>query len=118
MSESPRELLKGFLSGMRELGETHPEQAGAFMNLLGKFIGPGALDVKTKELIAIGISVYNRCPYCIAYHSHQCLKSGATREEILDAAFVSVGFGGGPSMAYTVTLLKQCLDEFKNDFKK
>ncbi|MDD3890002.1 MAG: carboxymuconolactone decarboxylase family protein, partial [Syntrophomonadaceae bacterium] len=41
-----------------------------------------------------------------------------TREEILDAAMVAVAFGGGPSMAYTVTLLKDSLDEFAPDFNK
>jgi len=30
---------------------------------------------------------------------------------------VSVAFGGGPSMAYSVTLLEECIKEFENDFK-
>jgi len=29
---------------------------------------------------------------------------------------VAVAFGGGPAMAYSVTLLKDCIEEFKNDF--
>jgi len=45
------------------------------------------------------------------------MEAGAVREEILEAAMVAVAFGGGPSIAYTVTLLKECIDEFENDFK-
>lgn len=36
----------------------------------------------------------------------------------MEAAMVSVAFGGGPSIAYTVTLLKDSIDEFENDFKQ
>ena len=51
------------------------------------------------------------------YHSYKSFEAGATKEEILEAAMVSVAFGGGPSMAYAVTLLQACIDEFENDFK-
>ena len=44
-------------------------------------------------------------------------EAGATREEILEAAMVAVAFGGGPSMAYTVTTLKDAVDEFEHDFE-
>lgn len=112
-----REMFKAFTGGLTELSRTQREGVGAFMNLLGKSYAPGALDPKTKELISVGIAVYNRCEYCIVYHTHEALKHGATRPEIEEAALVSVAFGGGPSMAYTVTLLKESLDEFEKDFK-
>jgi len=38
--------------------------------------------------------------------------------EIIEAAMVAVAFGGGPSMAYSVSLLKDSIDEFEPDFKK
>ena len=67
--------------------------------------------------MSVAIGCYNRCEYCIVYHSYKALEAGASKEEILEAAMVSVAFGGGPSMAYTVTLLQECIDEFEKDFK-
>ena len=117
MKKDVRQMLNDFKNGLSSLGETNGENVNAFMNLLGTNYAEGAISTKTKELISIGIATYNRCEYCIVFHSYKALEAGATREEILEAAMVSVAFGGGPTMAYTVTLLKDCIDEFENDFK-
>lgn len=37
---------------------------------------PGALDVLTKEMIYLAVSVTNGCPYCIASHSAAARKAG------------------------------------------
>jgi len=117
MKKDVREMLNDFTGGLGVLAETNGESVNAFMNLLGTNYAPGAVDVKTKELISVGIATYNRCEYCIVFHVYKALESGATREEIIEAAMVSVAFGGGPTMAYSVTLLKDAIDEFENDFK-
>ncbi|MCG8502710.1 MAG: carboxymuconolactone decarboxylase family protein [Firmicutes bacterium] len=117
MAKSPRELLNGFMGGLQDLGKTNEAHVNAFMNLLGKSYEPGAIDVKTKELISVAIGVYNRCEYCIVFHAYKALEAGASREEIIEAAMVAVAFGGGPAMAYSVTLLKDSIDEFEGDFK-
>lgn len=87
------------------------------MGLLGAAYEPKVLDLKTKELMSVAIGCYNRCEYCIVYHSYKAFEAGATKEEIMEAAMVAVAFGGGPSMAYSVTLLKDCIAEFEGDFK-
>lgn len=115
---NPRELLNQFLGGLQEVGKTNPDQVNAFMNLLGASYKPGAMDVKTKELISVAIGAYNRCEYCIVFHVYKALEAGATRQEIMEAAMVAVAFGGGPSMAYTVSLLKASIEEFAPDFNK
>ena len=117
MKRDVRKLLNEFLGGIKELSKETPETVTAFMGLLGASYAPGASDVKTKELISVGIGVYNRCEYCIVYHVYKAFEAGATRAEIIEAAMVAVAFGGGPSMAYSVTVMKECLDEFENDFK-
>lgn len=117
MSKNPREMLNAFMGGLQEVGATNGASVEAFMNLLGASYTPGAVDVKTKELISVAIAAYNRCEYCIVFHVFKALEAGATREEIMEAAMVSVAFGGGPSMAYSVTLLKDSIDEFEKDFK-
>ncbi len=117
MAYDVREMLNSFVGGLEGLSETNPEHVGAFMGLLGAAYEPKALDLKQKELISVAIGCYNRCEYCIVYHVYKALEAGATREEIIEAAMVSVAFGGGPSMAYSVTLMKASIDEFENDFK-
>lgn len=117
MAKNPREMLNSFTGGLEELGKTNGEHLDAFMNLLGTAYQPGKLDSKAKELISVAIAVYNRCEYCIVFHTYKALEAGANREEIIEAAMVSVAFGGGPTMAYSVTLLKDSIDEFEIDFK-
>lgn len=117
MAYNVREMLNSFVGGLGTLAETNQENVDAFMGLLGTTYEPKALDLKAKELISVAIGCYNRCEYCIVYHSYKAFEAGATKEEILEAAMVSVAFGGGPSMAYSVTLLKDCINEFEGDFK-
>lgn len=117
MAKNPREMLNDFTNGLQEVQKTNGEMVDAFMNLLGVDYKPGAVDTKTKELISVAIAAYNRCEYCIVFHVYNALKSGATKEEIMEAAMVAVAFGGGPAMAYTVSLLHDSIKEFEKDFK-
>jgi len=41
---------------------------------------PGALDVLTKELIYLAVSISNGCHYCIASHTASAEKAGMSRE--------------------------------------
>lgn len=116
MAYNVREMLNGFVGGLGELAESNPAQVEAFMGLLGAAYEPNAVDLKTKELISVAVGCYNRCEYCIVYHSYKAFEAGASKEEIIEAAMVAVAFGGGPSMAYSVTLLKDCIAEFEGDF--
>jgi AhpD family alkylhydroperoxidase len=58
---------------------------------------PGKLDRKTKELVALGISVALNCESCMEWHVKQALDAGATREEVREALDVSIEMGGGPA---------------------
>ncbi|WMM25364.1 carboxymuconolactone decarboxylase family protein [Tissierella sp. MB52-C2] len=115
--KSPREYLADFNNGMSSVATTNPEQLSAFGNFTNTVFKDGTIDLKKKELVAIGISVYSRCEYCIVGHAYNALKTGLTKEEIMEAAMVAIAFGGGPSLAYTVTLLKNSLEEFAKDFE-
>jgi AhpD family alkylhydroperoxidase len=57
----------------------------------------GALPKKTKELIAVGISVQINCESCMQWHIEQAAKAGATYEEVLEAVEVGIEMGGGPA---------------------
>ncbi len=83
----------------------------AFARLTAATVTPGALDAKTKELIALGIGIAARCEGCIAYHVHDAIQAGASREEILEAIGVAVMMGGGPAVISACGAL-EALDQF------
>jgi AhpD family alkylhydroperoxidase len=55
---------------------------------------PGALDVKTKELLGLVASLVLRCDDCISYHVAQCLDAGVSRDEMFEAFSVGLVVGG------------------------
>jgi len=73
----------------------------------------GALDSKTKELIALAIGVSARCDGCIAFHAKAAHQRGASREEVLETIGMAIYMGGGPSMVYGAQAL-EAFDQFTN----
>jgi len=102
---------------MRRLGRELSCPVGGFANLHKAAMTGGALDAKTKELIAIGIAVGIHCDPCVAYHVHDALKAGATRAEVLEAVGVAIMMGGGPAAMYACNALA-ALDQFEGAQKK
>jgi len=100
------ERLKEFNEMVSQISKENPDKFAAFAHLLEKVESKGALDVKTKELIALGIGIAKHCEWCISYHISEALKAGASREEILEAAWVAVLMDGGPGLAHLVPVLK------------
>lgn len=65
-----------------------------FFSLDGKTYEDGALPSKTKELLGLVASMVLRCDDCIAYHIDQCVKAGATDEELWESFDVALIVGG------------------------
>lgn len=55
---------------------------------------PGALDVRTKEMLGLVASMVLRCDDCISYHITQCKKEGVTDQELYDVFSVALIVGG------------------------
>ena len=108
-----REIVNHFKKGMGTLSEAMPETIPALGAFFNTALKEGVLTCREKELVAIGVSLYSRCPECIAVHCQKALESGCTRAEILEAAGVAVVFGGGPVLASSATLLLDCLNQFE-----
>ncbi|ELA7389036.1 carboxymuconolactone decarboxylase family protein [Vibrio alginolyticus] len=72
----------------------------SFMQLHQATMSEGAVSLKNKELIALGISIAVRCDGCIGAHVKAALNANATKEEIVEAINVAVLMGGGPSLTY------------------
>ena len=72
----------------------------AFLEMEKAAYDDGDLDGKTKELIAVGISVVIDCESCMQWHIEQAALKGATEKELLEAIGVGIEMGGGPATAY------------------
>jgi AhpD family alkylhydroperoxidase len=55
---------------------------------------PGALDVRTKELLGLVASMVLRCDDCVAYHVQRCKEEGVSDAELYDAFSVALVVGG------------------------
>ncbi len=83
-----------------------PAISQGFGGMFGKLMAEGALSVREKELIALGIGMALRCEPCIYSHVQKCVKAGATRDQIIELAGVVVTMQGGPAYVYTPKLLE------------
>jgi AhpD family alkylhydroperoxidase len=67
----------------------------AFLHLEEAAFSDGALPKRTKELIAVGISVTSDCESCMQWHIEQAAAAGGTMREVLEAVEVGIEMGGG-----------------------
>jgi AhpD family alkylhydroperoxidase len=106
MSQSFPDLIDDLNAAIGTLRAGAPEPMRAFSGLAREALKPGALDVRTKELIAIGIAVATRCDGCVGFHAKAAIKAGATREEVLETLSMAIYMGAGPSMIYAAEALR------------
>jgi AhpD family alkylhydroperoxidase len=96
MSESDRvREFTAFRQRMNERILAEPNQVvRRFFALDTQTYQPGALDVKTKELLGLVASLVLRCDDCISYHVAECREAGASREELFETFSVGLVVGG------------------------
>jgi AhpD family alkylhydroperoxidase len=92
-----QEALRG---PMRDLRRAIPDVFKGFAALHDSALTPGALDTKTKELIAFAIAVSEQCDGCIAAHAHAAVRHGATPQEAAETVGVAILMNGGPATIY------------------
>jgi AhpD family alkylhydroperoxidase len=97
---------------LAQLAHELPGPMGGFARLHKKAVESGALDGKTKELMALAISIAVHCDGCVAYHMRDALTAGATRPEILETIGVAILMGGGPASIYAAHAL-DALEQFQ-----
>ncbi len=108
------ELRRHLEERLTQFGREMPGPMGGFARLHKKAVEDGALSAKVKELMALAISIVVGCEGCIAYHTHDAIKAGATRPELLETIGVGVMMAGGPGTIYAAHALdavEQCLAE-------
>jgi AhpD family alkylhydroperoxidase len=100
MDKNYPEITRQISANMRKLRNDIPDTMKGFAALAQAAMRDGALNKKTKELIALALGVASHCDGCIGFHTEALVKLGATREEIEEALGMAVYMGGGPSLMY------------------
>lgn len=86
-----------------EVAESAAEER--FMEFMGAVNAEGAIPVRAKELIAIALSVAQKCEPCVKIHINKARKMGITQAEIDEAVWMGISFGGAPTMMFYKTVM-------------
>lgn len=108
MSTNPQsytELTKTISKNLTALRTDIPDVMKGFSALASAATRDGALDKKTKELIALAIGVAARCDGCIGFHVQALVKLGVTKAELEETLGMAVYMGGGPSLMYSANAM-------------
>jgi AhpD family alkylhydroperoxidase len=83
-----------------------PDTYDAFQEFSRQVFDDGALDRKTKQLIAVAVAHVTQCPYCIKGHTKAALRRGATEQELMEAVWVAAEMRAGGAYAHSVLALE------------
>jgi AhpD family alkylhydroperoxidase len=99
------DITKRISGNMKALRKDIADTLQGFTAMAQAATKDGALDQKTKELIALAIGVSTRCDGCIGFHTEALVKLGTTRAEFEEVLGMAVYMGGGPSLMYAADAL-------------
>ena len=105
MPKDYKQITKDISSSLAKLRAEAPEMMKGFSDLAAAATRDGALDKKTKELIALALGVAARCDGCLGFHTQALVRLGATRQEVVETLGMATYMGGGPSLMYAADAL-------------
>ena len=100
-----RELTRDVSDHLAPLRGDLPDVMKAFGDLARSATRDGALDRKTKELIALTLGVAAHCDACIGFHVQTLVTLGVTKPQLEEALGMAVYMGGGPSLMYAANAM-------------
>ncbi|HEY9459172.1 MAG TPA: carboxymuconolactone decarboxylase family protein [Paralcaligenes sp.] len=108
------EQLKNTRKAAGALSSATPKLVAAYQGLNAAQNGNGALDAKTRELIALAVAVTTRCDSCIASHANAARQAGVTEAELSDALGTAIALNAGAAYVYSVRAM-EAFGQFKTE---
>ena len=105
------DLTQGVSKNLATLRADIPDVMKGFGALAQAARRDGALDRKTKELIALALGVAARCDACIGFHTQTLVRLGVSKAELEEVLGMAVYMGGGPSLMYAANAI-DAFEEF------
>jgi AhpD family alkylhydroperoxidase len=90
-------------AGVGGFGKLNPDIVRGYTTLSRAGQKAGHLDEKTRELIAVAITL--RCDGCITVHTAAARERGATKEEVAEVLGVAVSVNAGAAVVYSTRAL-------------
>ncbi|MDD3399136.1 MAG: carboxymuconolactone decarboxylase family protein [Candidatus Methanomethylophilaceae archaeon] len=90
----------------------HPGLASLIRDMDQVMVRDGALDKKTKRLIALACVAVRMCDDCVYAQAKVAKNFGATKEEIIEAMNVAVLTGGVPTWSVAKHSIEKLFDEW------
>ncbi len=87
-----------------------PAADDAFHAFSKAVFAPGALDARTKQLIAVAVAHVTQCPWCIEGHVKAAQREGASGEQIMEAIWVAAEMRAGAAFAHSIKALELIKD--------
>jgi AhpD family alkylhydroperoxidase len=81
--------------------ELTPDAEQAWREFSRNVFKAGALDAKTKQLIAVAVAHVTQCPYCIKGHTPAARREGASDQEIMEAIWVAAEMRSGGAVSHS-----------------
>jgi len=106
VKKSYRELTRATNLSLATLRAGIPDVTRGFGTMANAAKRDGALDAKTKELIALALGVAAHCDACIGFHGEALVRLDTTRAEFDEALGMAVYMGGGPSLMYAANAVE------------
>ncbi len=88
-----------------------PESMKAWEDFSNTVFAEGALSEKSKHLIALAVAHVTQCPYCIRAHTKESMRTGASKEEMMEAIWVASEMRSGAALAHSAL----AMDEMEKD---
>jgi len=88
-------------------GSTTADTQTRFKAFMGSVSAEGAISSRNKELIAVALSLLSKCEPCVRIHIDEAREAGATEDEISEAIWLAISFGGAPTMMFYRTIMEK-----------
>jgi len=98
----PSYYLSEDLARFGEIAKTAPALFDRFLSWYAAAMEKGALDERTKKLIALAVAFAIQEPYCIDSYAAACTDAGIAPEEMAEAVNVAAAIRGGGTIAHWV----------------
>ena len=97
------------MDNLKKLGKLDQASNDAWKNFQSfneSVMAEGALTVKQKELIALGVALTTQCSYCLEIHRKGAEKAGATQAEIAETVMVAAALRAGAAVTHGTQILE------------
>lgn len=91
--------------------KSHPKVWKAYEKLGATAAEEGPLDIKTRELIKLGMAAALRAESAVRSHTHRALDGGATPEEIQHTVLLGITTIGFPAMMTALSWAQKAIED-------